>query len=175
MQLPYLQQYTYQDYKLWNDKWELIDGYPFSLMPSALLKHSKVQSKAFIQAGTALEKQGNACNCIVLNDADWKINERTVVKPDLMIVCGEVNTDFLEMPPVLILEVLSPSTRPKDRTTKFELYRIYGVKYYLMADYDLRRVEIYELINNTYQEIWKSNFLLNETCEVSFEFSKWWS
>ena len=166
--------YTYQDYKNWKDDWELIDGHPWALMPSVLMRHSKVQSKAFIQSGISLERNSQNCNCIVLNDLDWKINEDTVVKPDLMIVCGETNTDFLEFPPVLILEVLSPSTRTKDRTIKFDLYRSQGVKYYLMADYDKHTVEVYELIDNVFREVQKNTFLFDKYCEISFDFDRFW-
>lgn len=27
--------YTYNDYKNWKEDWELVDGYPYQLLPSA--------------------------------------------------------------------------------------------------------------------------------------------
>ena len=34
--------YTFDDYKNWSDEWELIDGYPYSLMPSAKRNHQRL-------------------------------------------------------------------------------------------------------------------------------------
>jgi hypothetical protein len=31
--------YTYSDYQQWKEDWELISGYPYSLLPSATIKH----------------------------------------------------------------------------------------------------------------------------------------
>ena len=51
-----------------------------------------------------------------------------------MIVCGKIKNDYLTFPPNLILEISSPSTRMKDRNTKYNLYEMCGVKYYIIAD-----------------------------------------
>ncbi len=56
-----------------------------------------------------------------------------------MIVSGELKTDYLEFPPVLIAEIISQESIQKDRNIKFELYRENGVKYYLMVDYVKKR------------------------------------
>jgi Uma2 family endonuclease len=173
MAAQYIPKYTYNDYKHWKEDWELIDGYPYSLMPSGKIKHNTVQVNAIFQSKSAILT--NKCNCFVFSELDWKVSEDTVVRPDVMIVCGEPKTDFLEFPPILILEILSTSTRKKDRSLKFDLYQEQGVKYYLMADYDRQQVEVYELVDNTYREVQKSRFLLNGSCEITFEYDKWWS
>jgi Uma2 family endonuclease len=165
--------YTYNDYKNWKEDWELIDGYPYQMLPSAIWKHSRILSLASTQANISLSKDDNY-ECLVFVELDWKINEFTVVRPDLMIVCEELKTDFLEFPPTLIIEILSPSTMAKDRTIKFEMYRNQGVKFYIMLDYVKQNAEIFELIDNNYKQVEKSNFQLEKDCEVAFDFDKLW-
>ncbi|TKK70889.1 Uma2 family endonuclease [Ilyomonas limi] len=85
---------------------------------------------------------------MVFTGLDWKISNETVVRPDVMIVCGKIETDYLEFPPALIVEILSSTSLVKNRNIKFELYRENGVKYYIMADYTKETVEVFELIDN---------------------------
>ncbi len=168
--IPY---YTYNDYAQWKEDWELIRGLPYSLLPSPIIRHNKVQINAIFGFRSALVgKQG--CNCLVLSELDWKIAPDTVVRPDLMIVCGEPKTDFLEFPPVLVLEILSPSTRRKDRNIKFEIYQEQGVRYYLMADYERQVLEVYELVDNAYWETERTNFVLEPGCEISLDPAALW-
>jgi len=68
--------------------------------------------------------------------------------PDVMVVCGDIQ--FYEerkdiiINPVLIIEVLSPSTGSFDRGEKFEYYRsISSVKEYLLISQDKPMVEAY--------------------------------
>ena len=155
--------YTYNDYKNWKEDWELIDGYPYQMLPSAIWKHSRILSLASTQANVSLNDD---CNCMVFIELDWKIDEHTVIRPDLMIVCEQLKTDFLEFPPSLIIEILSPSTMTKDRTIKFEMYKNHGVNFYIMLDYIEKKTEIFELYDNEYKQIEKSKFSLDKNCEV---------
>lgn len=174
MNTGYIPRYTYADYVNWKEDWELIDGLPHSLLPSPVIRHGKVQINAAFQVKLALQSHKD-CNCIVLSEIDWKINQDTVVRPDLMIVCGEPKTDFLEFPPALILEVISPASRRKDRTIKFELYREQGVRYYLMADYERQILEMYELIDNVYREVQRTTFVLEPGCEIALDAAALWT
>jgi Uma2 family endonuclease len=59
---------------------------------------------------------------------------------------------FFEGAPDLILEVLSPSTRSRDRKVKLLAYQDAGVPEYWMADPDARRVVVYALRDGKYAE-----------------------
>ncbi len=165
--------YTYQDYKNWKEDWELIEGFPMQLLPSASPKHSKVQAKFIILTGNILQEKSN-CNCNIFVELDWKINETTVVRPDVMIICGDTNDEILEFPPILVAEILSPKTTKTDRVIKFDLYQENGVKYYLMIDVNSERVEVFELIDNKYKQVDNQIFKLKSDCEISLDFSKLW-
>jgi Uma2 family endonuclease len=88
-----------------------------------------------------------------LYECDWIVNDDTVVRPDVMIVCEPIEGKYPTKPPALILEILSPQTLLKDRNTKFNLYQAYGVKYYLIANIDKKEMESYELKDNRFKQI----------------------
>ena len=165
--------YTYSDYKNWKEDWELVNGYPFQMLPSASYKHSRIQSRLITQSSNCIDRNSN-CNCEVFNELDWKINEDTVIRPNIMIVCGSPKNDFLEMPPVLVIEILSPSNAKTDRVIKFQLYQENGVQYYLMVDPLKEKVEVFELIDNKYKQVEKQKFQINKNCEIEFDYEKLW-
>jgi Uma2 family endonuclease len=168
------ERYAYKDYELWEGDWELINGYPVAMSPSPNRKHQGVTSDFIWRVKNAMEKNKSNCNCQVYSELDWIISNDTVVRPDVMIVCGKFETDFLTFPPTLILEIISQSSRMRDRNTKFTLYEMCGVKYYLVADTDKESIEIYQLINNKYEQIQAEQFQLTEKCSVEIDLRNIW-
>lgn len=165
--------YTYQDYKNWKEDWELIDGYPLQLLPSPSAKHSKTLSRLIYQGMKSFDAQ-KKCNCMVFSELDWKLSDTTVVRPDVMIICGNTDQECLEFPPVLIIEILSPHNMKTDRVIKFDLYRENGVKFYLMVDPIKETIEVYELIDNYYKQVEKNEFLIDKNCKVVFDYDEIW-
>ena len=163
------ERYTYNDYKLWEGNWELVNGYPYAMSPSPNRKHQSFGVRFIRAVSNALEQEKLMCDCEVLYELDWIVNENTVVRPDCLIVCGEIKNDFLTFPPQLILEISSHSTKLRDRNTKFLLYEMYGVKYYLMADCDTKKIEIFELIDNKYKQTNTTQFNLTPTCNINLD------
>jgi Uma2 family endonuclease len=164
--------YTYEDYKKWSDEWELIDGYPYSLMPSAKFKHQIFNNRFSRMVGNLLADQ--LCNCEPVSEIDWIINDDTIVRPDTMIVCGKVTTDFITSPPSLVLEISSPFTSLKDKNIKYKLYETNSVKYYVMADTEKQKVTVYELLNGSYQIKSDSSFQFSADCKIAIDFSNMW-
>ncbi len=50
---------------------------------------------------------------------DWVIDDETVVEPDILILCKPVEGNRLTFPLSAIFEILSPSTKRKDKGAKF--------------------------------------------------------
>lgn len=92
----------------------------------------------------------------------------------MMIIYGKTSADYLEFPPVLVLEIISPNSIKTDRVIKFELYREQGVRYYLLADYLKKTVDVFELIDNFYKQTTSNTFKLDKTCEIEFDFEEIW-
>lgn len=135
----YMPHYTVEDYLQWDGDWELIDGVAIAMTPSPFGPHERIVSRLARLLGNSIERCG--CPCEVYTNLDWIVGHDTVVRPDLMVVCGEQPQRHLERAPNLVAEVLSESTRPRDLTAKRELYREHGVRRYVIIDPDTRAVE----------------------------------
>ncbi|MFT5123175.1 MAG: Uma2 family endonuclease [Kiritimatiellia bacterium] len=57
---------------------------------------------------------------------------------------------YLDFPPALIVEILSPSTASKDREIKFKLYEEQGVEHDILVDPTEQTIERFHLINSEY-------------------------
>ncbi len=173
-----LPNYTYEEYRHWEGRWVLIDGIPFAMSPSPTIKHHWVTANIISEFRNAIRDAG--CNkCKVLDFVDVKVNTSTIVQPDCSIVCKSGNENFLDFPPALVVEVLSPSTVLKYRHTKYSIYEKFGVKYYLIADPDKETIEIYclDLSGYAQQDISSDNrfsFQIEEDCEITVSLENFW-
>ncbi len=160
--------YSINDYRHWQGDWELINGYPYAMSPSPYSQHQLMASSFEFTFQLALRELKADCDCKLFHELDWVIDESNVVRPDIAIVCGPVEKKgFITHPPVLIVEVFSDATRMKDRNLKFRLYESAGVKYYLMADPDSGKIEVFELTDNQYKEVPDLQvFSLHKGCEI---------
>ncbi|MFN2457731.1 MAG: Uma2 family endonuclease [Chitinophagaceae bacterium] len=147
-----LPHYTYEDYCVWEGRWELIDGIPYAMSPMPRPEHQKIAANVNAEFRNALRKA--KCNCNIYQPIDYKISEDTILNPDLLIVCKPITKQFLDFPPSLVVEILSPATALKDRHTKFEIYQHQKIPYYLILDGDNKEVEIYNLSESlSYQKL----------------------
>lgn len=168
------EKYTYAQYKLWEGDWELINGFPHAMSPSPKREHQKFSVSFSTFINILLKEKNNLCNCAVYYELDWIVSDNTVVRPDVMIVCGEFKEDFLNFPPTLVLEITSPSTYFRDRNTKFNLYEMYGVKYYMIADPQKRSVEVFEIVSNKYRQTTTTDFVLTPQCNIQLDVFNLW-
>ena len=68
----------------------------------------------------------------------------TVIQPDIFVVCGSIKGDKRVIgTPVLVIEILSPSTARHDIIRKFTLYQKAGVKEYWIVDPENGRVDVF--------------------------------
>lgn len=138
-----LPSYTVDDYRHWQGDWELWDGVAIAMTPGPYGKHQKVLFELAAEMRDAIKAAG--CRAEVLGELDWIVNSNTVVRPDLIVLCGQVPEQHLTNPPELIAEILSPSTRFNDLGYKKELYRQSGVKTYLVVDTDSPSITHWQL------------------------------
>lgn len=168
-----LPHYTYDDWVSWEGKWELIEGHPIAMSPTPVPAHQRAAAEIRTELTLALRKSG-CKTCRAFDPLDYKIAEDTILVPDILIVCGTIKKKFLDFPPALVVEILSPSTALKDRHTKYELYEQQGVKYYLIADPEKKMIEIYELNGKAYSPKALTalvEFELEKDCTVSVDLS----
>lgn len=168
-----LPHYTVEDWQHWEGKWELIEGHPIATSPTPVPGHQRVASEIRTEIVLALRKSG-CKKCKAYDPVDYVIKEDTVLVPDILVVCGEIKKKYLDFPPRLVIEILSPSTALRDRNTKYQLYEQQGIKYYLLVDIDAKKVEVYELDKEEYflrDEHDSRVFELEDDCNISPDFS----
>lgn len=172
----YRPHYTYDDYCLWEGAWELIDGVPYAMSPAPVPQHQRASIKLALQFEISLKTECE--NCAVYLPLDWKISEDTVVQPDLLIVCKKIEKKFLDFTPALVVEILSPSTASKDRGEKMELYASQGVRYYLIADPQFKKLEVYQFANGKYEPVAINpetfSFNLEDECSTKVALTDIW-
>ena len=74
---------------------------------------------------------------------DVRVGERRVFEPDAVVRLGQrlPSMDYLVTDPVIIVEVLSPSTQMRDFGIKLESYLLlHSVQHYLIVDAEERRI-----------------------------------
>ena len=91
-----------------------------------------------------------------------------------MIVCGNFTEDYLTRKPVLIVKNSSQSTKLRDRNTKYNLYQLQGVKYYIIADTEKKIVEVFEMTGNSYLQKTNNTFHFTTECIIDFNVYNLW-
>jgi Uma2 family endonuclease len=75
-----------------------------------------------------------------------QVSEDAVLYPDVFVTCDREFTadQTVFKAPVLVIEVLSPSTQAYDRSKKFAMYRqLVSLREYALIDPESRRVEVF--------------------------------
>jgi Uma2 family endonuclease len=100
--------------------------------------HAKVKLATHIALGQAIKRA--KVPCTVLPDGmTVRVALDTAHEPDALVYCGEeLPSTAIEVPnPVIVVEVLSPSTRRIDASAKLAGYcRLESVQHYLIIDSD---------------------------------------
>ncbi len=170
----FLPNYTYEEYKLWEGEWELIDGIAYAMSPAPTVTHQEIN----LNIGSLIKRALKGCkHCKALPEVDWKIDNDTVVQPDTLVVCNlKERGAYLSQTPEIIFEVLSPSTKKKDRNLKYHLYASEGVKYYIMVDPAGMFAEVYKLDGTIYRlegEYKNESYTFDtEACSFSISFEE---
>lgn len=144
--------YTYADYLTWDgpERWELIDGVPY-MMASPTPAHQHTLGQLFIEIGGYLRNK--PCTAYVAPlDVTFEKDEDTkvVVQPDLFVMCGNSEHDKRIIGvPILVIEVLSPTTAANDLVRKMNLYQRVGVQEYWIVEPDEKIVNVYLYADET--------------------------
>ncbi|AKJ26847.1 Uma2 family endonuclease [Caldimonas brevitalea] len=75
-----------------------------------------------------------------------QVGDEAILYPDVFVTCDQRFTadDIVFTAPVLIVEVLSPTTQRYDRSEKFAIYRkLSALREYVLIDPETRRAEVF--------------------------------
>jgi Uma2 family endonuclease len=125
-------------------RFELIDGQPIAIAPERA-EHVAAKLRAANALMAAIGRARAPCEAFVEGLA-VAVDASTSFQPDALVNCGEmVAPDAMIAPhPVIVVEVLSPSTRGIDTTVKLAGYfRVASLAHYLIVDLGQRHVVHY--------------------------------
>jgi Uma2 family endonuclease len=104
--------------------------------------HGRVKAASWLALSAAIRKAGVRCEAFV-ETLTVEIADGLTFEPDVLVECGPplAPDARLSKNPVIVIEVLSPSTERRDETTKYVGYlKQRGVPHYLVIDPDNRLV-----------------------------------
>ncbi|MEA1910408.1 MAG: Uma2 family endonuclease [Spirochaetota bacterium] len=159
---PRLEEYvSYQQFLKMTEKsenrYELIDGVVY-LLASPSFTHQRILGELYFLFREYLVKNDSCDSFLAPFDINLirqnikLLREETeddinVVQPDLIVLCDyldEINEkDRYQGTPTLVIEILSPSTRSKDRVKKLDLYMESGISEYWIIDPKTKTVMVY--------------------------------
>ena len=125
------------------DRYEYIDGEPHK-MTGGKLNHFQIIANIMFQFRLLLAET----DCRTLpNGMLVSVGEASLVSPDVIVVCGEPETEAdtrILLNPILVVEVTSPSSMERDRVVKREYYGdVPSIQAYLVVDQERAVVELY--------------------------------
>ena len=139
--------YTLDDYYALPDdrRVELIDGVIYD-MACPLRVHQAVLGQLFLQLASCVEDHPECELFLAPSDVRLDNDDRTMVQPDLYIVCNSSETDRrrLNGAPEFVIEILSPSNRKHDMVLKYGKYQNAGVKEYWIVDPERLKIIVYD-------------------------------
>jgi Uma2 family endonuclease len=119
-------------------KHELIDGYAYA-MAGASTNHNRITATITRLLGNHL--QNSPCEPFA---ADMKLKVwQDFFYPDVMVVCNKMDNKHYTDSPLIIIEVLSKSTRKKDQSLKKTAYQsLPSLQEYVLIEQDFVEIEV---------------------------------
>ncbi|RMH07122.1 MAG: Uma2 family endonuclease [Nitrospirae bacterium] len=139
------QTFTYEDYLTFpcdRNRYELLEG-DLLVTPAPSPLHQRVSKRLQRQLEAYFETR--ALGEVFAAPIDVILTSHDVFQPDLVVARPDQISDRgIEGPPLLLVEILSPSTRDQDQRLKARRYGKLGVPHYWLVDPDLLRLECYQ-------------------------------
>lgn len=151
-------EYTLEDYYALPDerRAELIDGVIYDLASPSNI-HQIIGGQIFRRFADYIERSHGQCvPAYAPLDVQLDCDDRTMVQPDVLIVCdrGKFKRGVVYGAPDLVVEIMSKSTWKKDLYTKSMKYAQAGVREYWMIDPDKKRILVYDFGHNEFPAIY---------------------
>lgn len=147
MPLPKSNTYTIDDiYALpEGQRAELIDGQIYDMAPPSPM-HQKLVYQLSRTIGNYIEKKGGSCEVYPAPFAVFvKEDDTNYVEPDISVICdkNKISNRGCEGAPDFVIEIVSPSSRKMDYSTKNALYADSKVREYWIVDPARERTTVY--------------------------------
>jgi Uma2 family endonuclease len=131
---------TFDEFLAWLEetadrtRYELVAGQPVA-MAREPVAHARIKAQVWRLLRDGLESQSLACEALPAG-MTVKIDAHTAYEPDAIVHCDEsLSDDAILVPvPVIVIEVLSPTTKAHDAGAKLaDYFRLPSVRHYLLV------------------------------------------
>lgn len=142
--------YTVEDYlnvaESETERYELLEG-ELVMVPAPNWFHQSIAAALFEQLNRYVKERD--LGVVRFAPLDVELSDHDVAQPDLIFLSHDrlhlVQEGRVRGAPDLVVEILSPSTHQRDRTTKRTLYARHGVPEYWLVDPDAETIEVLSL------------------------------
>jgi Uma2 family endonuclease len=131
------------------NRYEVLDG-ALVVTPPPGPAHQTVVGELFVVLREAARSRGLR---VFMAPLAWRIGPGQVPEPDLMVVSPEaVGGRAIEKPPVIVVEVLSPTGKDRDLFDKRRIYAQAGAEWYWLVDPAGPSLTVLRLVEGRYEE-----------------------
>lgn len=133
---------------------ELIDGQIYYMAPPSTT-HQRLVSDLHYQIRDYIKRNNGDCEvfpapfAVFLNKDDMNY-----VEPDISVICDTSKLDDkgCHGAPDWVIEIVSPSSKPRDYMTKLFKYKTAGVREYWIVDSEKQMITVYGFENDTVEQ-----------------------
>lgn len=148
--------YTYEDYLRIPEepgyRHEILEG-TLAREPSPSMHHQRVSRELGYQLITFF-KTFDPDGELFFAPLDVVLKINNVLQPDIVFVSSArreiMRLEHIDGPCDLVVEIMSPSNRRKDRLLKMEIYRQAGITHYWLVDTEENTLEAFTLMHGNY-------------------------
>ena len=141
------------------EDYEIIGGVKFIMSPAPNPTHGALVGRLITVFNNYIDEKDIIAR-VFGDNTDVYLSNEDHFKPDMSVVCNLEIIDWngaVKGAPDLVVEVLSKSTMKKDMGLKKKIYAKYGVKEYWIVNPWAKSIEVYYLVDGTYEldEVYK--------------------
>lgn len=142
---------------------EFVNGQVFA-MAGASKRHNRLCGNLYREFTSSLSKTD--CD-VFMESVKVRADEVTIYYPDIVVTCEESNDDYVVYQPILIVEVISPSSERTDRYEKLQVYkRMPGLQEYAIVWQEEMMIEIHRRID---AENWAAERYVSPSAMIKFD------
>lgn len=133
---------------------ELIDGQIYYMSPPGW-SHQRISRKLHQTIANYIDKNNGKCEVLAAPFAVFLNNDEiNYVEPDLSVICdlSKLDDKGCHGAPDWVIEIVSPSSKPRDYMTKLFKYRTANVREYWIVDPIKELVTVYGFEKNTVEQ-----------------------
>lgn len=132
---------------------ELMDGKIYYMAPPSW-RHQKISRKLHQKIANYIDHNDGECEALAAPFAVFLNDDTDYVEPDISVICdlSKLDNKGCHGAPDWIIEIVSPSTKPRDYLTKLFQYRTAGVREYWIVDPMKQMITVYAFESDTVEQ-----------------------